>query len=196
MSQNFQKQKSKQLARKDKSNEGRWDKAIIPLCNKINRKPEYYTTSSCAGRITLVKALDEKARGVFLFKSHNKINFSQLKKELSEAVKKYDGLIYLKQEPCILHVACKDFKAGEDLLKKAREAGWKRSGIISTRKRVMLELMSTEKMELPIADKKILVSDEFLKLLVREVNKKLSRVREKIKTKPKKTYFLNMQTSC
>ena len=45
----------------------------------------------------------------------------------------------------------------------------------------MLELMSTEKMELPIADKKILVSDEFLKLLVREVNKKLSRVREKIK---------------
>ncbi len=178
---NFEQQKSKQLARKDKSNEGRWDKAIISLCNKINEKREYYTTSSCSGRISLVKSLKEKARGVFLFKTHDKISFKQLKKELSKVAKKYDGLIYLKQEPCILHVACKDFKAGEDLLKKAREAGWKRSGMISTGNRIMLELMSTEKMEMPIAKRKILVSDEFLKLLVREVNKKLGRVREKIK---------------
>ena len=185
MQMDFQQQKARQLRRKDRSNEGKWDKAIISLCNKINKKREYYTTSSCAGRITLVKGLREKARNVFLFKTHEKIKFIQLKKELEKIRKKERGLIYFKQEPCILHVACQDFEAGLNLLRKAREAGWKRSGIISQdkkRKRVMLELMSTEKMELPIINKgEVLVSEEYLKLLVKEANKKLERVRGKIK---------------
>ena len=178
---NFQLQKSNQLTRKDKSNEQHIDKEIASLCKKINSRQEYYTTSSCSGRISLIKALEEKSKNVFLFKTHSKINFSQLKKHLGNAGKKYSGLIYFKQEPCILHVACLDSGSGLKLLEKARIAGWKRSGMIAKGKRIILELMSTEKLELPIANsKKILVSDEYLKILAKEANKKLEKVREKI----------------
>ena len=178
---NFSEQKKKQLGRKDKSGQGRWDKAISSLCRKINKKDDYYTTSSCAGRIALVKGLPEKARDVFLFKTHDKITFSQLKKELEKAVKRYKDLIYFKQESCILHVASSNPAKGQKMLNKAKTAGWKRSGIISTQKRAMLELMSTEKTELPVADKgKIIVSDSYLRILVREANRKLDKVRQKI----------------
>tara|TARA_Y100000310_G_C20658494_1_gene803321 strand:- start:1381 stop:1941 length:561 start_codon:yes stop_codon:yes gene_type:complete len=176
----FQEQKQKQLKRKDKSNEGKWDSAIVKLCEMINSKKEYYTTSSCGGRISLVKGLKEKAENVFLFKTHDKISFRELKKELEKA-SKYKGLIYFKQEPCILHVACLNEEKGSKLLIRARIAGWKRSGMIATSKRVMLELMSTEKLELPIMmEGKILVDDDYLRLLVKEANKKLEKVREKI----------------
>jgi len=178
---NFQQQKKKQLLKKDKSNEGIWDRGIDDLCRKINDKKEYYTTSSCAGRIVLIKELDEKAEDVFLFKSHEKISFPELKKELKKAGK-YKGLIYFKQEPCILHVACLDLGSGLSLLNKAKFAGWKRSGMIASKKRVILELMSTEKLELPVMNKgKLLVDDNYLKLIVKEANRKLKRVREKIK---------------
>ena len=181
MSQNFQQQKQRQPRRKDKSNEGKWDNAIVSLCKKINRKKEYYTTSSCAGRISLVKGLGEKAENVFLFKTHNKISFKKLKGELEKAGK-YKGLIYFKQEPCILHVACLNLEYARKLLIRARIAGWKRSGIISVGKRVMLELISTEKMELPVADNgKLLTDNDYLNLLTREANKKLKKTREKIK---------------
>lgn len=179
---NFQESKKKQLARKDKSGKGSWDNGINSLCKKINEKKEHYTTSSCSGRIVLVKGLDEKAENVFLFKSHEKISFSQLRKELEKVGKRYKGLIYFKQEPCILHVACVDLNSGLKLLEKARIAGWKKSGLISKGKRIILELMSTEKLEMPIMDKgKLLVDNNYLKLIVREANKKLNRVRGKIK---------------
>jgi len=178
----FQLQKSFQLKRKDKSHEQKIDSKIKKLCSKINSKEEYYTTSSCSGRITLIKALKEKSKNVFLFKTHTKISFFELKKELQKAIKEYPNMIYFKQESCILHVVCKDFTSAEKLLIKARIAGWKRSGIIASKKRIVLELMSTERLELPIANKKkILVNDDFLKLLAKEANQRLNRVEKKIK---------------
>jgi len=179
---NFQEQKSKQFLRTDKSGEGAWDREIASLCKKINEKKEYYTTSSCAGRIVLLKGLEEKSKNVFLFKTHNKINFDQLKKELEKVGKEYKGLIYFKQEPCILHIACSNLDSAYNLLDKARFAGWKRSGLIAKGKRIILELMSTEKLELPIIEKgKLLVPEIYLKLLVKEANKKLEKTRKKIK---------------
>jgi len=176
----FQEQKSRQLSREDKSGKGNWDRAISSLCKKINSRKEYYTTSSCSGRAILIKALDEKTENVFLFKSHEKISFSQLKEELGKI--RYRKLIYFKQEPCILHVACSSLVTGKILLNKARFAGWKRSGMIAEGKRVILELMSTEKLELPVMNnRKLLIDDDFLRLLVEEANKKLERTWEKIR---------------
>lgn len=176
---NFEEAKRKQFAREDKSSEGKIDYAILNLCGKINNSKDYYTTSSCSGRIVLIKEMKEKAKNVFLFKSHGKISFLQLKAGLKKI--NYKNLVYFKQEPCILHVACNNLQSAWKLLQKARFAGWKRSGMIAEGKRVVLELMSTEKIEMPIADKgKILVNDDYLKRIVKEANKKLERVREKI----------------
>ncbi len=175
----FQNEKKMLPYRIDKSHEQQVDKAILSLCKKINNKKEYYTTSSCAGRMVLIKGLPEKAKNVFLFKSHEKISFSQIKTELIKI--KYKKLIYFKQEPCILHVACSSLEPAQILLNKALQAGWKRSGIIASKKRIILELISTEKLELPLMNKgKTLVNDKFFKILMKEANKRLEKSRAKI----------------
>jgi tRNA(Phe) wybutosine-synthesizing methylase Tyw3 len=76
----FNQGKKKQLSKEDKSNIGEWDFRIAELCNKINNNTNYYTTSSCSGRIVLLKASEEKQPDAFLFRTHKKINFLKLKK--------------------------------------------------------------------------------------------------------------------
>jgi tRNA wybutosine-synthesizing protein 3 len=180
--QRFEKANKKQLLKKDKSDKQSWDKAITSLCEKINNKKQYYTTSSCAGRIILIKAAETKKPGLFLFRTHEKISLNQIKKHLENIIKKYKGLVYFKQEACGLHVACLSLEAAQKLIDKAKFTGWKRSGIMATRKRTMCEMMSTENLSLPITNKgNILVNEKFLKILAQEANKKLQRTKEKIK---------------
>lgn len=175
----FQEAKQKQFLKTDKSSIGSWDPKIKRLCEKINNKKQFYTTSSCGGRIVLIKALDEKAEDVFLFRTHDKISFNELKKALQNI--KYKGLVEFQQTTCILHIACENLKDAQDIVNKAKLAGWKRSGIMTTEKRYVIELHSTENISFPIMDKgKILVNDDFLRLIVREANKKLERSWEKI----------------
>ena len=176
----FEQDKQKQLSRIDKSSIGEWDEKIKELCNKINKSKKYYTTSSCGGRVVLIKALDEKSENVFLFRSHKKISFEELKKALEDAGNKYKRLVEFQQTTCILHVACESLKDAQEIVNKAKLSGWKRSGIMGG-KRNMVELHSTESISFPIMEKgKVLVDDNFLKLIVKEANKKLDRTWEKI----------------
>jgi tRNA wybutosine-synthesizing protein 3 len=171
----FEFRKMNQLRKNDKSSEQRWDDKIKELCEKINKTKDYYTTSSCAGRVVLVKGIPKKAEDIFLFKSHNKVSFSEIKKALEEI--NYKKLIYFKQEPFILHVACRTLEDAENLLDKARDAGIKKKGIITTRSRVIVELNGTEKLELPITEE---LTDNYLKFLLKEANSRLERTWEKL----------------
>ena len=94
----FLHQKQKQLAKLDKSHVGAWDKKIVSLCNKLNRNKEYYTTSSCAGRIILIKSSETKEPTLFVFRTHEKTDFHELKSALVKAKKK--GNVIFQQEPC------------------------------------------------------------------------------------------------
>jgi len=177
----FEQQKQKQLSKTDKSSIGSWDKKIKDLCDKINEGKNYYTTSSCAGRVVLLKGGIEKTPGKFLFRSHEKISFKKLKKILDEVGCNYKGLVEFQQTSCILHVACEKLKDAFEIVRKAKLAGWKRSGVMSSGKRVMVELHSTENMSFPImSNGRVLVDDDFLKLVVKEVNKRLERCWEKV----------------
>ncbi len=176
----FSRRKEDCLSKGDKSSIGEWDKPIFGLCGKINKNPNYYTLSSCSGRIVLVKNLDKKQPDMFVFRSHAKVKFEELLDALKSASAKKETLIF-KQEPPILHVCCADLESAEKMLNFARESGWKNSGIMSTRGRIVLELRSTEYLALPIMEKgKILVDEEFLKILVRESNKRLEKGWEKL----------------
>jgi len=176
---NFLIKKKKQLTKSDKSNIGKWDSKIKTLCNKLNKKHNYYTTSSCAGRVVLLKGGIDKIENAFLFRTHKKITFEQIKKALDEI--KYKELVEFQQTPCILHVACKTIEDAQNLVNKAKNSGWKHSGIMSTKKRVMVELHSTEKLDFPIIDKgKLLVDEGFLKIIVKQANLRLERVWDKI----------------
>ncbi len=174
----FNEGKKKQLSREDKSNIGEFDSRIAELCNKINSETNYYTTSSCSGRIVLLKASEEKQPNAFLFRAHDKISFLKLKKALEKI--KYDGLVEFQQTSCILHVACMSLQDAQELVTKAKLAGWKRSGIMSG-KRFIVELHSTENMSFPIMNNRtILVDDNFLKLIIEIANNKLKRAWKKI----------------
>lgn len=176
----FEDMKTKQLSKSDKSSIGKWDDKIKSLCDKLNKRKEYYTTSSCAGRIVLLKSSKKKIENAFLFRTHNKISFNELKKALKNI--SYDGFVEFQQSTCILHVACDSLKSAQNLVNKAKLAGWKHSGIMTTEKRFMIELHSTEKISFPImSGGKLLVDDDFLKIVVKEANEKLERTWNKIK---------------
>ncbi len=175
----FNQRKESILNKQDKSFKGNWDKKIVNLCKKINLKNNYYTTSSCSGRVVLMFDKEEKKNNLFIQIYHDLINFKQLKRDLNKI--ESDSLIKFKQEPCILHIACKSLEDAKFILGKARFVGLKRSGIIATEKRFIVELLSTEKLEFPIINKgKILVDDYFLKLIIKKSNFNLKKSWEKI----------------
>lgn len=174
----FQQQKEKQLSKKDKSNIGKIDEKIRKLVDKINKKKDYYTTSSCSGRIVLIKSLNEKQPDIFLYRTHNKLSVSELLKALNNI--SYKGLVEFKLTSCILHVACKTLDDAFKLVNKAKLSGWKHSGVMN-KNRNMIELMGTENISFPIMEnKKLLVDDKFLKIIINESNKKLERIWKKI----------------
>jgi len=163
------------LSKLDKSSAGKWDKRIASLCDKINSKEQFYTTSSCSGRIILMLDKEKKAPGLFLKIWHEQISFEELKKSLKELSSKKD-LIKFKLEPPIIHVACRELEGASELLGKGISVGFKRSGLLSAGRNTVLELNSTERLEFPILNNgKILVDDNFLKLVMEQANEKLKR---------------------
>jgi len=178
----FKKRKKDILGKKDKSCIGGWDKKIVGLCNKLNKSENYYSTSSCSGRVVLIYDSDKKTHGLFLKVYHGLVNFEDFKKDLKEIAKKTKRLVNFKQEPCGLHVACRSLENAQNLLDKAKKIGWKKSGIISSDKRFIIEMFGTGKLEFPIIyNGKILVNEEFLKLVVKRANRNLKRSWKQIK---------------
>jgi tRNA wybutosine-synthesizing protein 3 len=188
MTFNFNNSKKMALMKKDKSDKESWDKPIVSLCEKINKKEDYFTTSSCSGRIVLLKESVKKLPNLFIYRTHNKITFKELKKILANAGKEKE-MIYFKQEPCLVVVSCKNLEKQQNLLNKARESGFGKSGIISTKNKRIVELMGSEIISLPIMKKgDVLVDDDYLKLLVKESNFRLENGWKKIE-KLEKEFF-------
>lgn len=174
----FNQRKKDILDKDDKSNKGSWDTKIIDLCEKINSFDEYYTTSSCSGRIMIIKDEDKKGPGLFYFVSHERIDFNEFILE----IKKIDGGNYkFKQEKLILHVACCDLESAEKLLKRVHSIGLKHSGIISLGKNIIVEIVSNANLEFPLIEEgELLVSEEFLKKVIKRANGNLEKGWERI----------------
>lgn len=172
----FERRKEDCLKKDDKSSIGEIDELIAQLCEKINKNTNYYTLSSCSGRVVLIRNMEKKQPGMFIFRSHEKVSLQELRKAIDTASKNKETLIF-KQEPPIMAVACKDIESASDLLDKAREkAGWKNSGIMSLKTRVISELRCTEYLSFPIMQNgKLLVDDEFLEMIVKESNDRLEK---------------------
>jgi tRNA wybutosine-synthesizing protein 3 len=210
MEYNFDQRKNDVLKKIDKSSKQSWDKKIVSLCNKINKSENYYTTSSCSGRVVLMIDQDKKADGLFLKIYHDKINFKNLKKDLENlqdkcfsprrcetsrmcetpntlkgtrhfSKKMFTESIKFKLEPPIIHVICKKLESASELVEFANHVGFRRSGINAISKNILVELNSTERLEFPIIrDGKILVDDEFLKIICDKSNFLLEKVWKKL----------------
>lgn len=204
MTFNFNNSKKMALSKRDKSNKGNWDNKIKNLCNKINKNKNYFTTSSCSGRIILIIDEEKKRPGLILFRTHNRITFNQLKNVINNIINRIDNVnknnlkskinktitdktlknktILFKQEPCILVVSCRNKESQWKLFSLAKNNGWKKSGILSLDKKLLIELSSTENISFPIINKeKLIVNDNFLKIVIKKANKNLNRGYKKIK---------------
>jgi len=205
----FLQRKTAVLSKLDKSSIGKWDKRIKHLCEKINNLEDFYTTSSCSGRVILMIEQEKKENDLFLKVWHDKINFEELKSVLNTLTRdnvvnsrrnllglsvnnkdivnntiriKSDNLIKFKLEPPIIHIACRDLKKATFILEKAKGVGFKRSSILTSDRNIIIELNTSERLEFPIIKNgNMLVEDEFLKLVVKMSNEKLEKGWRKIK---------------
>jgi tRNA wybutosine-synthesizing protein 3 len=149
---------------------GDLDMDLKPLLDAINALSDYYTTSSCSGRVGLLEDLGSKKDSRYLMKWHRKVAVDEVLPEL----KPCKGVLWFRYESPILHVMAKTPEKAEEFLIKSRESGFKRSGIQSLKdERILVEVLSTERIDAPImADGKLLVQKEFVRYLVEEANKK------------------------
>ncbi len=175
----FDKRKKDTLAKKDKSKKGGVDKDIKQLVDTINSLSDYYTTSSCSGRIMLIeKKTNRKDLAKWLYVTHGKGVFKKLLQSLDPVPKDY---VWFKQESVIIHVACRSIEDASKFLKIARTSGFKRAGIISTGQRVITEIIGTENIETIVSkDNELVVDKDYLKILLKEANKKMELNKKKI----------------
>ena len=180
---NFEKEKKEFLGKKDKSKKGSIDIKIKRLVDKINSLPDFYTTSSCSGRILLldIPYSNKKNEVEYLFCSHKKIKYNEIKKIL-KLKKELKNDVWFKVQPVIIHVACNDIKNTKKILNIARDIGFRRSGIISIGKnKVIMEIISTERIDAIVGkNRKLLIGEDYFKVLIKEGNKKLEKTWEKI----------------
>lgn len=159
------KEKALQLLEKAQS-ENKVDHEIIPILRMINDSQEYYTSSSCSGRIVLLEIprIGDKKNARFLGKWHRTIAFDEI---LSAAKKAKTGLLWLLAQPPIIHIAADNNKVADKMIKIANASGFKNSGVKSIGKKIIIEVCSTERLDAPIGrEGTLFCNGEYLQLLV------------------------------
>ncbi len=131
--------------------EGRVDFDILHFLKEFNGLSNYYTTSSCSGRIMLVSAHSlsfAKGRGLakVVAKWHRPVTLG----EVLRALDRGSNLWLLARGP-ILHVVARDLESALELAGLAKEAGFKRGGILSVKEwGVVVEIESDDRLDVPI----------------------------------------------
>lgn len=167
------------LYKPDKSRKGDVDESIIPLIDHINSLDDYYTTSSCSGRIQLLTEAAAKPAVKWIYVSHDIADENAIIVALKNEIPL--DRVWLRQENMILHIACRDINCADALLKIAREDGFRRSGIIADSNVIIVEICSTEKMDVPVSEKgRLVVDDDYIRLIVKIANEKFLKGKEKL----------------
>ncbi len=174
----FDHDKRMALTKKDKSRKGTVDKEIRALCDLINSKENYYTTSSCSGRILLLGFSESRKKHEtrFLYSTHDTADA----KETILALGSADGEIWFRAECFILHVVCCTIEDADALLSLCRQLGLKRTGIISMAPKLTVEIINHPRIDAPVRSESILVEDGYIEHLVLRGNAMLERNRNMI----------------
>ncbi len=165
--------------RQDKSPQGFIDEDIKPLLKIINSSTDYKTTSSCSGRIVLLKG-GIKGQSEWVFKSHDKV-----KPDIVYNIIQNYNEVKLIFDPFILHIACKNLSAAKNLLTTIQLAGFKKTSIISL-KNFILEINGTGRAECLI--KNNLITKAYIEYIIEDYNKRLLKTKEDIKKLEKIQY--------
>jgi len=160
---------------------GEVDENALEILNFINSLPDFYTTSSCSGRISLFVELGSKPENYWLGKWHREVSLDEILERLKKLPSK--GVIWLRYEPSIFHIVAKSLEKAKKVLEIARSSGYKRAGIqVLKEGRFVVEIADTERIDVPIGENsKLFIQEDYLKHLVRFANEKFRKGSRKLK---------------
>jgi len=179
----FEVAKARALARLQRSGA---DEEIAGVLQKINARADYYTTSSCSGRIVLIllPEIGAKREARFIGKWHRPVEREEVLAVMVDAPFA-EGELWLVAQSPIIHVACRTVEKAGILLRLALEAGFKYSGMKGIARDtgiVVVEMLSTERMDVPVASRAaVLVDETSVEFIVTKANFMLHRGKEKLK---------------
>jgi tRNA wybutosine-synthesizing protein 3 len=176
------KQVLEKLYRPDKSKKGSVDAPLVSLIDLINQHPDFYTTSSCSGRISLFTDNNSriKSDASWLFVTHEQANVKDILLTLNQPLP--ESIVWLRAEGLILHVCARDMEMAKKLVQFAQSHGFKKSTLLGLSKRFIVEILATQRIDAPVSDKGVLLVDEsYIRFLTKLANKKLARTHEQIK---------------
>jgi len=108
-----------------------------------------------------------------------RVDVGEVKKALERRGK---GEIWFLVQSTIIHVAAISMEDARRLLNVANQSGFKYSSIKSTRGKIMVEILGTERIDTPIGvNGKIYGGEEYLKLLVDIGNRMMERMERNLK---------------
>ncbi len=180
---NFKEQKEKAMDGLRKAlAEDKVDRDIIHLLEKINALDNYFTTSSCSGRISVMEMphFGDKVNSVWLGKWHREVTVEEVIGAIGEH--RTGQLWFLVRSP-ILHVAARTMEDAVRLLNLSIGLGFKYSNIKSvSHKKLLVEIRSTERMDVPLGeDGELWVSEEYTERIVDLANAQVRRFKGKLR---------------
>ena len=177
--------------------ENKVDKGVQPILDILNSSDSYYTTSSCYGRIVLLEIpnIGNKKQAKFLGKWHRTIEVNEL---INASKQSKTGQIWLLSQSPIIHITSKTNKSADRLLKTAIACGFKNSGIKSIGRKIVVEVLSTERLDVPIGnDGSLFCNKKHLELLTdisNEIFVKSNKKIEKLESTLKKDLSTHKST--
>lgn len=176
----FRKQKQSCLSKIDLSKKGSLDEAVADIVAFINQHDQYFTTSSCSGRIYIYEESDSKKKSCnWLYVTHDASDW----KLMWESLRESRGDAFIKFEPFVLHVQCGNLVCAQLLHGAAIAAGFRNSGLsVGKHGKIITAVRSTHSLEVPVTcGGECLVSCEYVKHVSKLANRKLEENFQRIK---------------
>lgn len=176
MEKSFSQWKKQCLNKLDLSKKGSVDEDIVHVVSLLNSCEEYFTTSSCSGRVILTDGAPEssavqKQNCVWLFVSHHKCKCD----DLMSALARSSGDAVLKFEPFVLHVQCRRLEDAQLMHSVAVNSGFRNSGLTASKTgKIITAVRSTHGLEVPLSQQgRLLVDHNYISFLTQIANQKM-----------------------
>lgn len=179
----FRRWKAQCLSKADLSLKGSVDEDVAEIVQLLNGQEQFFTTSSCSGRIILLEGSIngfevQKRNCRWLLVTHKPC----IKDDVIVALRNANGDAVLKFEPFVLHVQCRQLQDAQILHSVAIDSGFRNSGItVGKRGKTMLAVRSTHGLEVPLSHKgKLMVTEDYIDFLLKIANQKMEENKNRI----------------
>lgn len=137
------------------------DPLMIGISQFMERTTNFFTTSTCSGRITLMdlNENESKKENVFYRKWHSTVKFSDVWKGI-EAYSS-NGNLWLRQDAFVYVIGTNTWENVKKLIRACQEAGVKRYGVHHFEdEKILMEIFGTQNMSIPLMVRGKMIADK------------------------------------